>query len=49
MLSRVDKGPVIWSIGEDGKQDPLNNNLDDDNNGKVDDSPELENDICSWN
>jgi hypothetical protein len=41
-------GPVVWSIGPDGKQDPRNNNLDDDYNGKVDDPPELEDDICSW-
>jgi prepilin-type N-terminal cleavage/methylation domain-containing protein len=48
--SRISKrGPVIWSIAEDQKQDPQNDNLDNDNNGKVDDPPELVNDICSWN
>ena len=50
MLSRITKkGPVIWSVAEDQKQDPQNDNLDNDNNGKVDDRPELVNDICSWN
>jgi prepilin-type N-terminal cleavage/methylation domain-containing protein len=50
MLSRIfKKGPVIWSIGEDLKQDVKNDNVDNDNNGKVDDPPELVNDVCSWN
>jgi len=40
---------VIWSIAEDRKHDPENNNLDDNNDGKVDDARELENDIGSWN
>lgn len=42
-------GPVIWSLGPDGKQDPGNNNLDDDGDGKVDETDELVDDICSWN
>jgi hypothetical protein len=42
-------GPVIWSVGEDGRQDPGNNNRDDDGDGKVDDPKELVDDICSWN
>ncbi len=42
-------GPVIWSVGPDGRQDPLNNNLDDDGDGKVDEPDELVDDICSWN
>jgi len=60
MLSRIDRrAPVIWSLGEDGSavvkpgggygQDPQNDNLDNDGNGKVDDTQELINDICSWN
>lgn len=43
-----ERGPVIWSVGFDGKQDPGNNNLDDDGNGKVDDRGEMKDDICSW-
>jgi len=42
------KGPVIWSVGPDGKQDPQNNNLNDDQDGKVDEPDEMEDDICSW-
>ena len=59
LAGRVEKrGPVLWSVGEDGVQDAHNDNIDDDNfdgvtdqrdNGKVDDSAELTNDICSWN
>jgi len=50
MLSRISKrGPVIWSVAEDQKQDVLNDNVDNDNNGRVDDLPELINDICGWN
>ncbi len=49
MLSRVDRrAPALWSIAEDARQDPQNDNLDNDNNGKVDDAPELINDITSW-
>ena len=49
-LSRVDRRmPILWSVGLDGKQDPGNNNLDDDNDGKVDEPDELKDDICSWN
>lgn len=49
-LSRIHKrGPVIWSIAEDSKQDGDNDNVDNDGNGKVDDVAELHNDICSWN
>ena len=46
---RVDRRPVIWSVGPDGKQDPKNNNLDDNDDNKVDDPGELVDDICSWN
>ena len=50
LLGRIHKrGPVIWSIAEDARQDPDNDNEDNDDNGKVDDLRELENDICSWN
>ena len=50
LASRVDRRePVIWSVGEDGRQDPGNNNRDDNGNGKVDEADELINDICSWN
>jgi type II secretory pathway pseudopilin PulG len=45
-----ERAPVIWSVAEDGVQDPDNNNLDDaPADGHVDDANELENDICSWN
>ena len=43
------RGPVIWSLAEDTTQDAQNDNVDNDDNGKVDDTPELTNDICSWN
>jgi hypothetical protein len=33
---RVERGPVIWSVGADGQQDPGNNNLDDDADGYSD-------------
>ncbi|KPJ55518.1 MAG: hypothetical protein AMS16_04140 [Planctomycetes bacterium DG_58] len=50
LLGRIDKrGPVIWSVAEDARQDPEDDNEDNDENGKVDDPQELENDICSWN
>jgi prepilin-type N-terminal cleavage/methylation domain-containing protein len=50
MLGRASKrGPVIWSVAEDGRQDVQNDNEDNNNDGKVDDTGELENDICSWN
>ena len=39
---------VIWSIAEDLTQDAENNNLDDNGDGKVDDTKEMENDIGSW-
>jgi len=39
---------TLWSVGKDGSQDPLNNNLDDNANGMVDEEDELEDDICSW-
>ncbi len=41
--------PVIWSVGPDGRQDPGNNNLDDDGDGRIDEPDELVDDICSWN
>ncbi len=47
--SRVERGPVIWSLGPDTKQDPLNDNVDNDNDGHVDNGAELVDDICSWN
>ena len=48
--SRIHKrGPVLWSIAEDTRQDPDNDNEDNNDDGKVDDPRELENDICSWN
>jgi prepilin-type N-terminal cleavage/methylation domain-containing protein len=51
MRGRIDKpSPVIWSIGPDKKQGVQNDNLDNDNNGKVDDSKEdIGDDVCSWN
>jgi prepilin-type N-terminal cleavage/methylation domain-containing protein len=50
MLSRISsRGPVVWSVGPDGKQDPLNDNVDNNNDGKVDDQAELVDDIPSWN
>jgi len=42
------RGPVIWSLGRDTTQDPRNDNLDNDGNGKVDDPGELADDIGSW-
>jgi hypothetical protein len=49
-LSRIpSRGPVVWSVGPDRKQDPLNDNLDNNGDGKVDDPSELVDDICSWN
>ena len=59
-LGRVERRvPVIWSLGPDMKQDPLDgcggqnssdaNSWDDNNDGKADDPSELLDDICSWN
>lgn len=53
-LSRVSKPePILWSAGLDGLEDPLNDQEDLDSGGKqdgrVDDSKELHDDICSWN
>lgn len=43
------RGPVIWSVAQDRTHDPLNNKVDDDANGKVDDRGELHDDLCGWN
>ncbi len=50
-LSRVTKpSVVIWSVGLDGLPDPENDQLDNDpQDGRVDDTKELVDDICSWN
>ena len=41
-------GPVLWSVGPDGKQDAGNNARDDDGDGLVDEEDEIEDDVCSW-
>ena len=38
----------IWSVAEDLVQDAGNNNLDDNGDGKIDDTKEMENDMGSW-
>ena len=47
--------PIVWSAGADGKEDATdsakqqgNDQQDNNNNGKVDDQPEMVDDICSW-
>lgn len=50
-LSRVSRNePVLWSAGEDGKEDPLNDQEDNvPKDGRVDDPRELVDDVGSWN
>jgi prepilin-type N-terminal cleavage/methylation domain-containing protein len=49
-VSRVSKRePILWSAGLDGLEDPQNDQIDNPPvDGRVDDSKELVDDVCSW-